>query len=353
MIRVGVIGFGLAGRVFHAPIIRSVPGLELACILARHGELAQRKYPDVRVAGTLEELLADETIRLCIVATPNATHFDLARRCLLAGREVVVDKPFAITSDEALRLIRLAQEQKRVLSVFHNRRWDGDFLTLRKILAAGALGRIVSYESHFDRFRPEPDPATWRDRPEPGSGTLYNLGPHLLDQAFVLFGTPSAITAQVYSEREGAAVDDAFDIRLEYSGLHALLRASTLACLPGPRFLIHGARGSFIKNGLDLQEERLRLGELPGEPHWGEEPKAEWGTLYLAGGAAPKAEKVKTEPGDYRCFYANVRDAILEGKPLAVSARDGLRTIRAIEKALESSRERRTIPWGDPDSASK
>jgi scyllo-inositol 2-dehydrogenase (NADP+) len=353
MIRVGLIGFGLAGQTFHAPTIRAVPGLELRCILARHGDLARQKYPDVHVVGSVEELLADEKIRLCVVATPNATHYELARKCLAADRDVVIDKPFALTSEDSLGLIRLADERKHLLSAYHNRRWDGDFLTVRKILAAGVLGRIVSYESHFDRFRPEPDPAAWRERSEPGSGTLYNLGPHLLDQAFVLFGAPSAITAHVYSERKGAAVDDAFDIRLEYPGLHALLRASTVACFPGPRFVIHGTRGSFIKNGLDPQEERLHRGELPSGADWGEEPEAAWGTMYLSDGTKTTAEQIKTEPGDYRCFYANVRDAILEGKPLAVTARDGLRTIRAIEKALESSREGRTIPWSESKSASE
>ena len=354
MIRVGLIGFGLAGQAFHAPMIRSVPGLELACIVARRDELARQKYPGVHTSRALEEMLSDETIRLCIVATPNATHFEFARRCLAAGRDVIVDKPFTNTSAEARELIRLAEERKRLLGAFHNRRWDGDFLTVQKVIAGGALGRIVSYESHFDRFRPEPDPAAWRDRPEPGSGTLYNLGPHMLDQAFVLFGTPSAITAQVYSEREGAVVDDAMDIRLEYPGLRAVLRASTVAYFPGPRFLIYGTQGSFVKYGLDPQEEWLRRGELPSDAHWGEEPESEWGTLYLAGGgASPRAENVRTEAGDYRRFYENVRDALLEGKPLAVSARDGLRTIRAIEIALESNRERRTIEWSDATPAAK
>jgi len=348
MLRTGLIGFGLAGQAFHAPVVRSVPGMELASILERRGSLAQQKYPDVRIARTVDEVLADETIRLCIVATPNASHFEIAERCLLAGRDVVVDKPFTNTCEEGRKLVRLAHERGRLLTVFHNRRWDGDFLTVRKLLSAGSVGRLASYESHFDRFRPEPDPAAWRERSEPGSGTLYNLGPHLLDQAFVLFGTPEAVTAQVYSQREGAAVDDAFDIRLEYGGFHALLRASTVAYAPGPRFIAHGTRGSFIKEGLDPQEECLRRGELPTGPHWGEEKEDQWGTLYLAGDS-PKVEKVKTEPGDYRVFYANVRDAILDGAPLGVTARDGLQTIRAIEIALQSSRERRTVAWSEAE----
>lgn len=349
--RVGLIGFGMAGQSFHAPIIRAVPGLELACILERHGSLAQQKYPDVRIARTLEDLLADEKIQLCVIATPNASHFDLAQRCLLAGRDVVVDKPFAANSSDAAYLVELAEKNGRLLTVYQNRRLDGDFLTVRKLLAAGTLGRIVAYTSHYDRFRPALKENAWRERPGPGNGILFDLGPHLVDHALVLFGTPLAISADVFSEREGSEVDDAFDVRFEYPEIHAHLRASMMACAPGPRFVLHGTKGSFVKYGIDPQEGILRSGDPPiGQdwgPQWGEEPESEWGTLTLASGDSSATEKIRTEAGDYRLFYENVRDAITEGKPLAVPPRDALRTTRAIELIQQSSRQRRTIPWSD------
>jgi predicted dehydrogenase len=282
-----------------------------------------------------------------VIATPNLSHFELAQRCLLAGRDVVVDKPFTTTTDEAARLIQLAEDRGRLLTVFQNRRWDGDFLTVRKLIAAGTLGRIVSYESHYDRFRPMVKTGTWRERNESGSGVLYDLGSHALDQALFLFGAPQAITADVFAEREGAVADDAFFVRLEYPGMHVVLRSTMLACAPGPRFLVHGTSGSFVKYGVDTQEHALRQGKIPSGPTWGENPESEWGTLYAPGSETIVERKVKTEPGDYRCFYENVRDAITNGAPLAVTPREGLRTIRAIELAMQSSRERRTVEWND------
>ena len=224
MVKVGLVGFGMAGQSFHAPIIRAVPGLELACILERHGSIAQQKYPGVRIARTLEDLLADEKIQLCVIATPNASHFDLAQRCLLAGRDVVVDKPFATNSSDALQLVELAEKSGRLLTVYQNRRFDGDFLTVQKLLAAKTLGRVVAYTSHYDRFRPALKENAWRERPGTGNGILFDLGPHLVDHALVLFGTPLAISAEVFSEREGSEVDDAFDVRFGYPEIHAYLR---------------------------------------------------------------------------------------------------------------------------------
>ncbi len=351
MVRVGLIGFGLAGQAFHAPVIRAVPGLELACILERSGGLARRKYPEVRVARTLDELLADEHIRLCIVATPNTSHFDLARRCLEAGRDVVVDKPFTVTSQEAWQLIRIGHERKRLLTVYHDRRFDGDFATVRKIIESGTLGRIEAFESNYDRFRPQLKGSAWRERAEPGGGILYDLGPHLLDHAFVLFGEPRTITANVFLQRDGAEVDDGFDVRLEYPRLRVTLRSSVLALAPRVRFLLHGTRGSFVKYGMDPQEEALRGGAAPpvlgSETSWGEDAEANWGTLYPADGESRTTRKISTERGDYRGFYANVRDAIGEGAPLLVTAEDGARTVRAIELAHKSSREGRTLLWHD------
>ena len=349
MVRVGLIGFGLAGQAFHAPVIRAVPGMELACIVERHGSQAQDRYPEVRVARTLEELLADEAIRLCVVATPNDSHFDLARTCLLAGRDVVVDKPFAPTMKEAAELIRLAAERGRLITVYHDRRFDGDFSTVKQIVQSGKLGRIAEYECRFDRFRLEPKPNAWRERLDyPGAGVLFDLGPHVIDQALALFGEPSLITASAFCQRETSVVDDAFDVCLEYGSLRVTVRARMIVYAPGPHFLIHGTKGSFIKYGMDPQEPRLRSGNIPSGmdwgDDWGEEPEAQWGTLSVVG---ESAVKVKTDRGDYRRFYANVRDAIKKGSPLEIPPDQVLRSMRALLLAHKSSREQRTVAWDE------
>jgi scyllo-inositol 2-dehydrogenase (NADP+) len=343
MLRVGLIGFGLAGQALHAPAIRDVDGLELACILERSRDLAKEQYPEVRVARTLDELLADKEIRLCVIATPNTSHVELAKQCMAASRDVVLDKPFTNTSQEAAELIAFAARHKRLLTVFHNRRWDGDFLTVKKLLDSGVLGRLVEMESHFDRFRPRLKPGAWREQPSPGSGFLYDLGPHLLDQAFALFGLPQAVTANVLCQRDGAQADDAFEMRLDYPRLSVILGSSMLAGAPSPRFLLRGTRGSFVKYSFDPQDNPGREGWYA--PFRSENAEAQWGTLYALEGNTLKEQKVKIEAGDYRAFYENVREAILVGAPLEVTAEDGARTIRAIELALESSRQRRTIPW--------
>jgi scyllo-inositol 2-dehydrogenase (NADP+) len=348
MVRVGLIGFGLAGQAFHAPLIRGVAGMELACILERSGSRAKEKYPDIRVARTLDELLSDETIRLCAIATPNDSHFSMAKACLLAGRDVVVDKPFTPTMKESEELVKLAAERGRLLTVYQNRRFDGDFRAIKKIVGAGTLGRIVEYESRFDRFRLEQKPNAWRERADhPGAGVLFDLGPHVIDQALVLFGEPQSIAATAFCQREASTVDDAFDVCLEYAhGLRAMVRARIVAFAPGPHFLIHGTKGTFTKYGMDPQEERLRGDNFPQGTEWGadwgEEPEAQWGTLSLVDG---QTKKVKSDRGDYRDFYANVRDAIEKGAPLENTPIQALRTMRAVLLSHKSSRERRTVNW--------
>jgi scyllo-inositol 2-dehydrogenase (NADP+) len=347
MIRVGLIGYGLGGESFHAPTIRCTPGLELGCIVSPSGT-GRNFPPGVRVARGVEDMLSDGSLRLCVVTSPNKFHFENARQCLEAGRDVVVDKPFTITSQDAERLIEIAGQRGRLLSVFHNRRWDGEFSTLQKLLASGSLGRVVEIESRYDRFRPTLKLNAWREQPEPGAGILYDLSPHLSDQIFALFGTPEAITATVTALRDGAHIDDSFDIRLHFPRMQARLRATMLACALSPRWIVHGTRGSFIKYGMDPQEAPLRRGEMYDSPNWGEEPEEGWGTLSVAEGDSVRAEKIKTDRGDYRGFYANVRDAISHGAPLAVTGLDGLRTVRCIELAIESSRSRKTLPWDCP-----
>jgi len=347
MVRVGLIGFGLAGQAFHAPVIEGVQGMELACILERRGTRAQQEYPSVRVARSLDELLADKTIQLCVVATPNDSHYEYAKACLLADRDVVVDKPFAPTLKESEELVRLAAERGRLITVYQDRRWDGDFATVKKLVQSGQLGTVVEYEARFDRFRLEQKENAWRERADqPGAGVLFDLGPHVIDQALVLFGEPRAITASAFCQRETSQVDDAFDICLEYPRLRAMARARIIAYAPGPHFLIHGTQGSFVKYGMDPQEERLRSGNFPqGKDwgaNWGVEDEKWWGTFSPVG---EPSVKVKTERGDYRGFYANVRDAIEKKAPLEVTPEQALRTMRAVMLAHKSSKERRTVEW--------
>ncbi len=234
--RWGVVGFGLAGRIFHAAVVDAVEGLDLAAIVERRGDSAHAAYPQVAIFRSVDEMLASGELDGVSIATPNRSHAALARQCLEAGKHVVVDKPMAVTSAEAADLIALARARGRILTVYQNRRWDGDFLTLQRLLAENALGSPRSFESHFDRFRPRVKTGVWRETPEPGAGLLYDLGPHLVDQAMVLFGLPSAVWADVRRERAGALVDDAFDLRLFYPECAVWLRVSCLASLPAIRF---------------------------------------------------------------------------------------------------------------------
>ncbi|HSS99151.1 MAG TPA: oxidoreductase [Terriglobales bacterium] len=346
MLKVGLIGFGLGGQAFHAPMIQGTPGLELTCIVARNGNLAQQRYPHSRVVRTVEEMLADEEIRLCVVTTPNTSHFELTRQCLLAGRDVIVDKPFTPTLREAEELVTLAAKSNRLLTVYQDRRWDGDFQTITKIIAAGTLGEITEYECRYDRFRPQLK-GPWRERAEPGAGILFDLGPHVIDQALVLFGVPQAVTAYLLHQRGGPA-DDGFDVALEYPSFRAMLRARMIAAAPTHHFLIHGRNGSFIKYGMDPQEDFLRSPNPPSGtdwgPQWGIEPEDNWGTLSLANSGT---KKVKTEIGDYRNYYINVRDAIAGKAKLDVSPQQALNVMRSLELAQKSHRERRTVLWNE------
>jgi predicted dehydrogenase len=346
MIDVGVIGFGLAGRAFHAQVIRATPGLRLAAILQRHGNEAAEKYPDVRVVRSVEELLDIREIRLVVIATPNETHAPIARQCLEAGRDVAVDKPFATTLKEAAGLVELARKCGRLITVYQNRRYDGDFQAIRQIVADGTLGRIVRFETNYDRFRPDLKPGAWRERVSPGSGILFDLAPHLIDHALVLFELPEAVTADVRVERSAAVVDDAFDVTLHYpAGMRAVLRSTMLAVAPRPRFVLHGTRGAFFKQTFDPQEINLRRGTvLEGGP-WGGEPEEDWGVVTTVENDVVTKRSVPSSSCDYRDYYTNVRDAILGRATLEVTPEHALNVMRVLEMAQESSTTRCTIAW--------
>jgi predicted dehydrogenase len=350
MVRVGLIGFGLAGQAFHAPIIRGVPGMELACILERRTDNAKKRYPEVRIARTLDEVLSDKTLGLIAVATPNDSHFSYTKACLEADRDVVVDKPLTPTMKEAEELVSLAKKRGRLMTVYQDRRWDGAFLTVKKLVNSGAVGTVAEYEARFDRFRLDAKPGAWREVADfPAAGVLWDLGPHVIDGALVLFGEPESIWASAFMQRASSQIDDAFDVIMQYPRLRVTLRARIIAYAPSHHLLVHGTQGSFVKYGMDPQEEILRSEHCPDGPDWGKnwglEPKEKWGTLTRVG---EDPRKVETERGDYRGFYANVRDAIEKKAPLDVTPEQFLRTQRALLLAHKSSREKRVVRWDEP-----
>jgi predicted dehydrogenase len=336
VIRVGLAGYGLAGSVFHAPLIRACERMELSAVLTS-------RDVDARV-GTLDELL--KWSDLVVVATPNTTHFEIAAAALNAGKHVVVDKPFAVTIDEADELISLAKQRERVLTVFHNRRWDSDFLTVRKVLPQ--LGEVMLFEAHWDRFRPEIKRG-WREELQPGGGVLSDLGPHMIDQALMLFGMPDAVSADVIAQRSGAEVDDYFDLTLRYGERRVCLRCSALIAQPRPRFAIHGTAGSFVKYGLDPQEAQLKAGMGPGDDGFALDESD--GTLTFGDG---RHGKVPSECGDYLAFYEKVADAVLDGAPVPVDpvdARAGLVLIDLARRAAELG-QRLPVPGASSTGAS-
>lgn len=350
MIEVGLIGFGLAGRAFHAPVIRAVPGLALAAILERSGEQASAAYPGVRIVRSMEELLSIDGIRLIVIATPNDTHFTLARQALEAGRDVLVDKPFATTLAEAREIVRIAKERGRLVSVYQNRRFDGDFQAIQQLVAGGELGHLVRFETHYDRYRPQPKPGAWRERPAPGAGILWDIAPHLIDHAVQLLGWPEAVTADIRAERPEAMVDDAFDVLLHYPrGVRALLGSSILAVAPRPRFVLLGTSGSFVKVTFDPTENNLRHGKIPATGPWGAEPAEHWGVLTPAEGSA---RRIPSALCDYRDFYGNLRDALLGRAQLLITPQYALDVMRILEMCRESSLGRSTVPWDASGAAS-
>jgi predicted dehydrogenase len=351
MLRVGLVGFGMAGRVFHAPLVSSVDGLELAAVVERHGDQAAQRYPGLTTYRGLEDLLADSSIDLAVVATPSGTHFDVARQVLEAGRHVVVDKPVSVTSGEIAQLIALAKARSVHLIPFHNRRWDGDFLTVQRLIHENQLGRIVHLESRFDRWHPGATRRPWKDDASQGGGVLLDLGTHLVDQVLVLFGKPVAVSADVVRERDGQGSEDAFTVRLRYAGCQVTVGANALTATPGARFHLRGTRGSFRKKGVDPQEAALNKITRISAPNWGQEPAADWGLLYVDIEGGMVSRPVTSIAGDYRQFYAGVRDALHEKAKAPVSALDAWRTARVLEWARASSEKRCEIEcdWsGEP-----
>jgi scyllo-inositol 2-dehydrogenase (NADP+) len=343
-IRVGLVGFGISATVFHAPFFVTLPEYELVAVLERTKNESQKKYPFVRVVRSIEELVADPSIDLIVITTPNETHFPYSKAALQAGKHVVVEKPFTNTTAEAKELVELAAASGKKLSVYQNRRYVSDFFTIRDLLDKKLLGEIHEFEGHYDRYRAEARPNAWREAAKPGSGILYDLGAHLIDQVLYLFGLPQSITADIRQQRPHAKVDDYFDLRLNYGFTKVILHAGMLVREPGPRYMIHGTIGSFIKYGEDPQEARLRAGALPEGEDWGQEPAAIYGLLHTEVNGELVRQQIPSQAGDYGLYYKNLYNTIVHQAPLLEKPEHGYNTVRMIELAIESHSRQCTIP---------
>jgi scyllo-inositol 2-dehydrogenase (NADP+) len=340
-INTGLLSYGMSGEVFHGPLLEAHRGFYISAIMQRNTQKASRHtYP---VVNSLEEILRDAAIELVIINTPNDSHFTYTKEVLKAGKHVMVEKPFTVTTAEADELIDLAKKQNKVLTVFQNRRWDGDFMTVKKVVENKLLGKLVEFEAHYDRFRNYIEANTWKEESKPGGGILYNLGSHMLDQVLVLFGMPLYADARLGIQRPEGKVQDFYDIRLEYKDFRVIVKSSYLVRDAGPRYILHGTEGSFIKYGLDPQEQALKEKKIPGSAGWGTEAKEWWGKLTTTREGLNYNSLIETMPGNYLQFYDNVFGAIREGKPLAVKPEEARDVIKLIEACNESSQSRRAV----------
>ncbi|MFT4203550.1 MAG: oxidoreductase [Chitinophagaceae bacterium] len=350
-IGVGLIGFGMAGELFHAPFIHNVEGFSLRKIRTANPEnirKAQHQYPDAEVVGDSEFIFQDDGLQLVVIATSNTSHFELAKKALETGKNVVVDKPFTITTEEADELIALAKEKDLLLSVYQNRRWSSDFKTLQSVVEKRFVGRVVELEMHYDRFRNQLKGNAWREENLPGSGILYDLGAHLIDEALVLFGRPKYVWADLAMQRKGSQAVDYFNLILKYaSGLRVKLGAGMLKAIPRPHYILNGENGSYVKSSMDIQEDDLKAGKRPIDTiDWGKEPAAFYGKLrYLQDGEL-KESIFPSVPGDYTGFYQNIYDTLRQKAALKVKPEEARNIIRIIELAMESNASGREVEIG-------
>ena len=342
-INVGMASFGLSGRVFHAPLLAHHKSFRINRIVERNKNTAKAIYPDITPSRSFDELLTDDEIDLVIVNTPDNTHFEFARKALEAGKHVVVEKPFTQTIEEAEQLLHIATKARRILSVFQNRRWDGDFLTAQQIVRENTLGRLVEYEARRDRYLNSLRPNTWKEEATSGAGMLTDLGSHLVDQAVVLFGMPDAVTSHLNTIRTGSEIVDWFEVRLHYADKNVAVRGSYLAREPAPRYVLHGTLGTFVKHGVDPQEAMLQQGKNPTDAGWGMEPAPQWGLLTTEKDGTAFRGVVQTKPGNYAAYYDSIANAIVNGSQPAVKPEEALNVVRIIAAAKQSHDHKRTV----------
>lgn len=341
-LNVALVGYGFAGKTFHAPLISAVEGLQLTHVVSSDPEKVLRDWPSVTVVPSIDDVCKNPSVSLVVIATPNTSHFEFTQKSLAAGKHVVVDKPFTLNVADAEKLLAQAAAARRVLSVFQDRRWDGDFLTLRRLLQEGPLGEVTHFESHYDRYRPEVR-KRWRETPGPGSGIWFDLGPHLIDQALQLFGAPDALFADLAVQRKGGSTVDYFHLILRYGSRRVILHGESFVSADLPRFIVHGTLGSYIKFGMDSQEDALKRGEKSGGPNWGADPRP--GTLYTWKDGQLETRQVPPIAGNYAGYYEAIRDAITKGAPNPTAPQDILAVMAVLETGVRSSEERRELPF--------
>jgi predicted dehydrogenase len=343
-IRAGLCAFGMSGKVFHALFLHCMPAFELTAVVERHDKKVNVIYPQINSYPSVETMLTDNSIELIVVNTPNITHYQYAKMALLAGRHVIVEKPFAATSAQAKELVQLAENQKRFLCVYQNRRWDSDFLTVKEVIEKKLLGELIETEIHYDRYRLElNDKKPHKEKPDTGVGNMYDLGPHLIDEAIVLFGKPDAVFAIIQSHRPNSLVDDYFEIKLLYPDFTCTLKSSLLVHEPQAGYILHGVKGSFIKSRSDNQEAALQKGISPCVPHWGEEPESDWGILSAEINGQAVREKYPSIPGNYAKFYELVYHSIRNKEEPPVALRDSILNMQIIEAACQSGRNKEIV----------
>jgi scyllo-inositol 2-dehydrogenase (NADP+) len=342
-IKTALLSYGMSGKVFHAPFLELHPGFELLGSWERSKKLIQVDYPEVRSFPSFESILEDKSIDLVVVNTPIDTHFEYAKKVLLAGKHAIVEKAFTSNVAEAVELAALAKEKGLKLSVFQNRRWDSELKTVKKILDEKLLGEIVEAEFHFDRYNPVLSPKVHKETVNSGSGILKDLGPHIIDQALYLFGLPNAVFADIRITRENSLVDDYLDILLYYPNLRVRLKAGFFVREPNPSYVVHGKEGSFLKSRGDVQEDELKLGKKPNLTTWGTEKKGQEGLLHTEIDGKIIREKVPTLQGNYYDYFDGVYQSIVNGKSEPVTAQDGVNVMRIVDAAIQSNEQKKAI----------
>lgn len=342
-IKTGLCSYGHSGYAFHAPFLHVHPGFELTAVTERSKHLAQQRYPYVKIYADVTSMINDPSLELIIVNTPNYTHYEYTKAALLAGKHVVVEKPFTVNSAEGEELIELAKKQDKLIIVYQNRRYDSDYKIVRKVVQDGLIGDVLEVEFHYDRFKEELSYKKHKEQASPGTGVLYDLGSHLIDQALTIFGMPEAVFGDVRIIRKDSVVDDYFELLLYYPSLRVRLKSSYLVKEALPAYILHGRKGSFIKSKSDIQEALLMKGVLPDTPDWGAEAPAEWGLLHTEIDGKTVKEYLPGGNGNYLDFYKGVHAAIREGKPNPVTPEEGLNVVKVIEATFRSSEERRVV----------